>query len=261
MEWIFHPDKRVELVGIGGDRIKNVLWWAINLALLSFVKNVVILCRTNNIPINTPCGIANSIISIASIFQKKPSGINVSVCGLIPCDECWSVNRVIIDEVNEILKHQCNINGFAFIFQDHGWTFANGLLDCSLFYKDLFHLIKQGNVKLTKSMSLTMSSWYNHINLSSTNSSTSYSDITRQKVQFNISFSLNEHNVPLLSNVCQPILSNVSELCLYQRKPASNVNVASVHLSLFMVVHLPVPAMQPNVMSVTPVVLVNSLNQ
>ena len=109
---------------------------------------------------------ADCIISIASaIFQKKSSGINVSVCVLNPRDECWSVNRLLINEVNEILKHQCNNNDFAFIFQDHGWNFANSSLDCSLFYKDLLHLSEQGNVKLTKPISLTISSRYNHINL------------------------------------------------------------------------------------------------
>ena len=129
------------------------------------------------------------------------------------------------------MKNQSNINGFAFVFQDHGRSFANVSLDCSLFYKYLLHLIEQGNVKLAKSISLTISSRYNHINLFSTNSNTSYSDITRQKVQSNISFSLKEHDFPRLSNVCQPILFNVSESSLYQRKPASNVNVVSLRLS------------------------------
>ena len=156
---------------------------------------------------------------------------NVSICGLILHDECWSVNRVLINEVNEILKHQCNINGFAFIFQDHGWTFTNGSLDCYLLYKDMLHLIEKGNVKLGKSITLSITSRYSHINLSSTNSNTSYSDITRQKVQSTISFLLNEHDIPPLSNACQPILSNVSESRLYQRKPASNVELVSVHVS------------------------------
>ena len=218
-------------LGIGGDRVENVLWRAIDLPLPLSVKNVVILCGTNNISIDTPCDIANSIISIGSILQTKSSGINVSICGLIPRDEGWSVNRVLINEVNEILKHQCNINGFAFIFQDNGWTFANGSLDCSLFYKDMLHLIEKGNVKLAKSITLSITSRYNHINLSSTNSNTSYGDITREKLQSTISFLLNEHDFPWLSNVCQPILSNVSESRLYQRKPASNVKLVSVHVS------------------------------
>ena len=201
------------------------------LPLPSSVKNAVILCGTNDISIDTPRDIADCIISIASILQKKSSGINVSICGLIPCDEGWSVSRVLINEVNEILKHQCNINGFAFVFQDHRWTFANGSLNCSLFYDDMLHLIEKGNVKLAKSITLFITSQYNHINLSSTNSNTSYSDITRQKVQSTISFLLNEHDFPPLSNVCQPILSNVSESRLYQCKPASNVKLVSVHVS------------------------------
>ena len=144
---------------IGGDRIKNVLWRAINLPLPSSVKSVVILCGTNNIPTDTPRDIADCTNSINSIFQRLSSGINVSICGLIPRDECWSVNRVLINEVNEILIYQCKINGFTFLFQDHGWNWiTNGSLDCSLFYRDLFHLIEQDNVKLAKSVTLTTTS-------------------------------------------------------------------------------------------------------
>ena len=95
----------------------------------------------------------------------------------------------------------------------------------------MLHLIEQGNIKLAKSITLTITSRYKDINLSSTNNKTSYSDITRQKVQSTISFSLNEHDFPPLSNVCQPILSNVSESRLHQYKRASNVKLVSVHVS------------------------------
>ena len=87
-------------MGIGGDRIENILRQAIDLPLLSSVKNVVILCGTNNIPIDTPRDIADCIISIGSIFQKKSSGIVVNVCGLITRDESWLVNRGLINKVN-----------------------------------------------------------------------------------------------------------------------------------------------------------------
>ena len=40
-------------VGNGGDRIENALWRAIDLPLPLSVKNIVILCETNNIPIDT----------------------------------------------------------------------------------------------------------------------------------------------------------------------------------------------------------------
>ena len=193
---------------------------------------------------------------MSSLFNK--------VAGLKVC-KCYK-NR---------LQHRCFVwilqNCFTFIFQDHGWTFFNGSLDCSLFYKDLLHLIEQGNIKLSKSITLTIISRYKDINLSCTNSNTSYKDITRQKVQSTISFSLYKHNFPPLSNACQSILSNVSESRLHQCKPSSNVKLATVHVSPvyansvselikpLMLANLSVPVMQPNVISVTPVVLVNAL--
>ena len=187
-------------LGIRGDRVENVLWRAIDLSLPSSVKNIVILCGTNNIPIYTTRDIADCIISIGSIFRKKSNDINVSACVLILRDECWSVNRVLINEVDEILKYQCNINGFAFNFQYYGWTLANGSLDCSLFYKDLLHLFEQGNVNQANSMTLTITHpRYNHINLSSTNSNT----------PLNVSKPVCSSN-PTKRNICNT--NNVSQL-------------------------------------------------
>ena len=95
----------------------------------------------------------------------------------------------------------------------------------------MLQLIEQRNVKLAKTITLTINSRCNHINLSSTNSTTSYSNITRQKVQSTISFLLNEHNFPTFSNVSQAVLFNFNESGLYQCKPASNVKLVSVHVS------------------------------
>ena len=70
----------------------------------------------------------------------------------------------------------------------------------------------------------------------------------------------------------RPILSNVSESRLYQRKPASNVKLVSVHVnhvyasSVSKLIKplnnskVSVLVTQPNVMFVTPVGLANSLN-
>ena len=179
-------------LGSGEDQVENFLWRAVNLPLPSSVKNIVILCRINKIPIDTSRDTADCIVSIGSTFRKKSDNINVSVRGLIPRDEVWSVNSVVINEVNEILKYQCNINSVAFIFEDCGWNLANGSLDCPLFYKDLLHLIERGNFKLARSITLAITPRYNNINLSSTNSNISYSDITRKIVQISISFPLNE---------------------------------------------------------------------
>ena len=147
---MYHPDKCIKLRQWRRSRRKFSMA-SHQFTLPSSSKNIVILCGTNKIPIVTPRE-ADCIYSwlpiIGSIFRKKSDDINVSVCGLIPLDECWSVNRVVINEVNKILKYQCNINGFAFIFEDRGLTLANGSHDCSLYYKDLPHLIEQGSVKL-----------------------------------------------------------------------------------------------------------------
>ena len=83
-----------------------------------------------------------------------------------------------------------------------------------------------------------------------------------KKFKMTISFSLNEHDFPPLSNVCQSILSNVNvsitRFC--QRKPVSNVKHASVYVSPVCVTSVselgkPINVSQPNVMSVTSVVL------
>ena len=97
------------------------------------------------------------------------------------------------------MKYQCNINGFTFIFQDHGWSFAS--LNCSSFYKDLLHLIEQGNIKLAKSITLTITSRYKDINLSSTNSTTSYSHITTLVKPLNVSKPVCSSNITK-RNVC-----------------------------------------------------------
>ena len=39
---------------IGGDRVENVLWPAISLPLPSFIQNIVVQCRTNNISTDSP---------------------------------------------------------------------------------------------------------------------------------------------------------------------------------------------------------------
>ena len=84
MEWIYFTPTNALNLGIGGDSIENALWRAIDLLLPLSVKNVVILCWTNNIPIDTLRDIADWITSIGSIFQKKSSGIDVSIWGSIP---------------------------------------------------------------------------------------------------------------------------------------------------------------------------------
>ena len=75
--------------------------------------------------------IADCIINVGTIFRRKPNTVIIIICGLIRRDECCSVNKLLINKVNDIMKYECHKNGFIFIVQSHGWTFTIGSLDCS----------------------------------------------------------------------------------------------------------------------------------
>ena len=91
---------------------EDLLWRAINLPTPLSLKNVVILCETNSIFTHSSTDIADCIVKIGYCLRQKSSNINVFVYGLIPRDRSWSVNRVLIKNVNIILKYLCSKNSF-----------------------------------------------------------------------------------------------------------------------------------------------------
>ena len=93
--------------GVGGDRIQHVLWRELNLPVSLNLKNVVVLCRTNNLRLGSPKNIADGILEIARSLETNYSCVNVIICGILPRDDSWSVNRVSIKKVNQILKLKC----------------------------------------------------------------------------------------------------------------------------------------------------------
>ena len=139
-------------LGISGDRVENVLWRAREIPFIPSLKNVVILCGTNNINKDSPYDIAQGLIAIGSVFKNQSSNPNIFICGLLPRDESFSINRLIINEVNDLLKSKCLVKSFHFINQNNGWTLNNGKLEFSLFYSDALHLVEKGNLKLGKSI-------------------------------------------------------------------------------------------------------------
>ena len=88
------------------------------------------------------------MIAIKNRFNNP----NIFICGLLPCDECVSINRVIIDEINDLLSFKCSRNNLHFSDQSKGWILDNGTLDFLLFYSDGLHLVQKGNLKLGKSI-------------------------------------------------------------------------------------------------------------
>ena len=124
-----------------GDRVQNDLWRAQNLPVISSLKNVVILCGTNNLFQDSPEDIADDVIEIAETFQFKYNSINTAIGGILPRDASWSINRVLMKEVNEILKEKCSKLFFLYISYDSCWTVANGSLGPDLFFLDNVHFL------------------------------------------------------------------------------------------------------------------------
>ena len=114
------------------------------------LKNVVVFCGTNNLFTDSPVDVADCIVKIGSCLCEKFNSVNVFACGFIPRDDSWHVNRVLIKNVNRILKYLCLKHYFSYIDQSNGWTLANDDLDPSLLFRDSLNLVEEGNVKLAK---------------------------------------------------------------------------------------------------------------
>ena len=137
--------------GIDGDRIQNVLWRSNNLLSPPFFQNTVILCGTNNIQRDSSEYITGGILEIALSLKRKYHHLNFVICGLLPRDVNWSVNRIYINEINDYLLYKCSLNDFNFV-KPKDWTLHNGSLKPNLFYMDNLHLVEEGNMKLSKSI-------------------------------------------------------------------------------------------------------------
>ena len=90
-----------------------------------------------------PYDIVQGLIAIVSSFKNRFNNPNTFICGLLPHDECFSINRFIIDEINDLFSFKCSVNNFHFIDQSNRWTLNNGTLNFSLFYLDGLHLVKK----------------------------------------------------------------------------------------------------------------------
>ena len=185
--------------GIGGDRFQNVLWRVQNLPVISSLKNLVILCGTNNLFQDSPEDIADGVIEIAETFQSKYNSVNIAIGGILPRDASSSINRVLIKEVNEILKEKCSRLFFIYISYDSCWTVANGSLNPDLFFLNNVHLVEQGNLKLVESIFSSIE------NCNGFNCNNQKQSLTSSKMA--VSFKLNNSDFPPLSfsTVSKPV--------------------------------------------------------
>ena len=107
-------------LGISEDRLKNVLWRTRYILFFPSLKNVVILYGTNNINKDSPYDIAQGLIVIGSVFNNQSSNPNIFICGLLPQDESFFINRLIINEEKDLLKSKSLVKSFHFINQNNG---------------------------------------------------------------------------------------------------------------------------------------------
>ena len=143
--------------------------------------------------------IANCIVNISSCLRRKSSNINVFIWGFIPRDEGWSVNRILIKDVNRILVKLCLKQDFSFIDQSNGWTLSNGDLGPSLFFRDPLQFIESENIKLPKLIINSKALINNTFVSSNTGEMCSYSDTCKSKDSVYFALKLNEAGVCTLS--------------------------------------------------------------
>ena len=71
--------------------------------VISSSPEAVIMCGTSNIQHNSLEDNVDGTVEIAPSLRRKYHPIAIFVCGLLPRDKNWSINRVYIDEINNYL--------------------------------------------------------------------------------------------------------------------------------------------------------------
>ena len=94
-------------LGIGGDRIENVLWRINDIVLPKSIRSVVIHCSTNNIESNSSNEISVGVVTIARSISHRYPNTEIIVSGLLPRDFQWFTRRVKINKTNDYLKDYC----------------------------------------------------------------------------------------------------------------------------------------------------------
>ena len=100
-------------LGISGDRVENILSRARDILLPPSLKNVAVRCGTNNIDNDPTHDIVEGLIAISSVFKNNSSNSNIFICGIFPRNKSFSINRLIIDEVNNLLKSKYSVKTFV----------------------------------------------------------------------------------------------------------------------------------------------------
>jgi lysophospholipase L1-like esterase len=121
--------------GIGGDRIENILWRAINGEFpFSFQPQVVVLqAGTNNMGANSDAQIVEGTKKLASEVQRRTRK-HVLIVGLFPRPDSQTWQNKRVAAINSALRSWDNSNGYWISFIDIRSSFlVNGRRNDSLF--------------------------------------------------------------------------------------------------------------------------------
>ena len=94
-------------LGIGRDRIENVLWRINDIVLPKSIRSVVIHWGTNNIDTSSSDEISVGVVTITRSISHRYPNIEIIVSGLLPRDISWFTRRVKINETNDYLRDYC----------------------------------------------------------------------------------------------------------------------------------------------------------
>ena len=94
-------------LGIGRDRIENVLWRINDIVLPKSIRSVVIHWGTNNIDTSSSDEISVGVVTITRSISHRYRNIEIIVSALLPRDISWFTQRVKINETNDYLRDYC----------------------------------------------------------------------------------------------------------------------------------------------------------
>ena len=143
---IFTPLGAINL-GIGGDKVENILWRIEDMNLPPTLQYLFVHCGTNNIGSSSVKDIADGILSIGVMAKKQQEQLKIVIGGLLPCDKDVET-RAIVQHVNKVLRQKiCKLHDFYFMEEDFDRINDDDSLNMEVYYQDRIHLNHNGNEK------------------------------------------------------------------------------------------------------------------
>ena len=148
----FAPLSAINL-GIGGDKVENILWRMEDMELPPTVDYLFLHCGTNNIGSSSPNDIADGVLAIGVMAKQANTNIQIIIGGLLHCDKELPTRSIVV-EVNKILRQKIrSLKDFFYMEEDCDWIDGDGSLDMNFYHTDHLHLNnRNGNEKFANTI-------------------------------------------------------------------------------------------------------------